>query len=182
MFFLLLTMGFMTEAALIGGGSVFTFPSLAMLTMAALLTCLITTGCLEGLVELTTAVIDQGSRTLEGIVEWTIDLLRNVVHYFPATPAITVPHPQTVASEAQDTRTKPAVPNRAVIGEGMGRVLAAAGVYGATTFPLPEPDRQYNQYELMKLNAEWINTMMDEGRTILDIGSDERPSELSKLH
>jgi hypothetical protein len=52
----------------------------------------------------------------------------------------------------------------------MGRVLAAAAVYGAATFDLLDPDREYNEYELMKLNAEWINTMMDEGRTILDIG------------
>jgi hypothetical protein len=134
--------GFGVVMELAGGGTITTFPSLAMFVTAWVLICLITPGCSAALTEAVTAVVDQGSRILEGIIDWIREKLRNAARDFPATPDVALQDSKAVVREADEARTGSAGPNRALIGEGMERVLAAAAVYRAETFALPDNDRQ----------------------------------------
>jgi RHS repeat-associated protein len=159
--------------------------------MARVLMCLVDTACREAVLEFMTTIIEAGASTVQGVIDWTAELLDAASPAWPITPSVPAAIPSEAATPATSTTTATGLMlPKVVIGENSDerplRVPVAAAAIGAVTYSWKgywgESLASRDLQEQIWLNRLWIRDMMRQGRIIIDIGVAPEREERSPFY
>jgi len=165
---------------------------IGMYLTAQILMCLVDTACRAAVLEFMTTIAEAGASTVQGVIDWAVELLDAASLAWPIAPSVAVAIPNEAATPATLTKTATSIMlPKVVIGENSDerplRVPAVAGSMGAVTYNWKgywgESFASRDLGVQIWLNRLWIRDMMGQGRMIIDIGiAPENEERESVLH
>jgi RHS repeat-associated protein len=164
---------------------------IGMYLMARILMCLVDTACRAAVLEFMTTIAEAGASTVQGVIDWTVELLDAASLAWPIAPSVPVAIPNAAATPATSTTTAASLMlPKVVIGENSDerplRVPAVASSMGAVTYNWKgywgESFASRDLGVQIWLNRLWIRDMMGQGRIIIDIGIAPENEERSPFY